>query len=76
MKRDLIQYVKANFFVKGSYRLEGRFAEVLVFAESLGNYLSRFSGDSFLVEEVKDVKSLEEIFAGTPYELRFRDIFD
>jgi len=77
MKRDLIQYVKANFFVKGSYRLEGRFAEVLVFAESLGNYLSRFSGDSYLVEEVKDVKSLvEEIFAGTPYELRFRDIFN
>ena len=76
MKRDLIQDAKANFFLRGKYRLEGKFAEVLLFAESLGSYLSKFAGDSFLEGEVKDVKSLvEEIFTGTPYELRFRDVW-
>ena len=77
MKRDLVRDAKSKFLVKGSYRLDGKFAEVLLFAEVVGSFLTRFSGDSFLTEEVKDVKSLvEEIFAGTPYELRFRDVFD
>lgn len=79
MKRDLMRDAKAKFFLRntGAYRLSGKFAEVLLFAQSLGNFLNKFSGDSFLEAEVKDVKSLvEEIFAGTPYELRFRDIFN
>ena len=78
-KRDLMLYARQNFFAKssGSYRLSGKFAEVLLFAESLATFLSKFARDSFLKAEVKDVKLLvEEIFSDTPYELRFRDVFN
>ena len=77
MKRDIVRDAKSKFLIKGSYRLDNKFAEILLFAESVGSFLSRFSGDSFLTDEVRFVKSLvEEIFTGTPYELRFRDVFD
>ena len=76
-KRELVGYAKTHFFVEGEYNLEGKFAEVLLFGQSLGDFISRFAGDSFLQDEVKDVKSLvEEIFANTPYEFRFRQVYE
>lgn len=76
-KRDLLRYAKTNFLVKGKYNLEDRFAEILEFGQRLENFFTKFSGDSFLDEEVKETKSLvEEIFANTPYELRFRSVYE
>merc|ERR1712085_7526 len=61
------RYAKANWFVRGKYNLDGRFEEVTEFGTSLADFFSKFSGDPFLVEEVKDVQSLvEEIFTDTP----------
>lgn len=75
-KRDLLHYAKLNFFVNGKYNLESRFAEVVSFGKDLGHFLSQFSSDSCLLDEIKDIKSLvEEIFADTPYEYRFKHIF-
>lgn len=77
MKRGLMIYAKTNFFVRGEYNLQDRFAEVLHFGQKLRDFFSKYAGDSFLKEEVKDVKSLmEEIFAETPYEGRFRDVYE
>jgi len=75
-KRDIMRYAKANWFVRGKYNLDGRFEEVTEFGTSLADFFSKFSGDPFLVEEVKDVQSLvEEIFTDTPYDFRFRDVY-
>ena len=43
--------------------------------EKLSDFFTRFTGDSFLVEEVKEMRCLvEEVFLETPYEVRFIDV--
>lgn len=51
-KHNLKQFAKEKFLVKGSYNLEGRFAEVLLFEQKAGKFFSEFLCDSFLVEDV------------------------
>ena len=78
-KREILRYAKTKFFVSrpNKYVLGGKFAEILHFGKMLGDFFSDFSGDSFLVDETKDIQNLaEEIFSGTPYELRFRHVYE
>ena len=75
MTHELMQYVRETFFFRGEYNLDGKFVQVLLFEEKLSDFLTRFAGDSFLVEEVKEMRCLvEEVFLETPYEVRFIDV--
>jgi len=75
MKREISRYAKQAFFVSGKYHLEGRFAEVLSFQEQVSKFFASYIGDSFLIDEVKEVRHLvEDIFFGTRYEFRFSDV--
>ena len=77
MKREIKTYARDTFFVKnkGYYDLDGLFAEVLIFEEKLSVFFSKFVGDSFVVEEVTEVRRLlQDVIRGTPYEFRFRNV--
>ena len=77
MKREIKTYARDTFFVKskGCYDLVGLFAEVLIFEEKVSVFFSNYLGDSFLIEEVKEVRRLlQDIIRGTPYEVRFCSI--
>ena len=76
MKREIKSFVRDTFLVNGKgYNPEGLFAEVLAFEQKLSAFFSDFLGDPYLVEEVKEVRCLvEEVFHGTPYEIRFSDV--
>ena len=74
-KRSLIMYAKENFLKKGEWNLEGLFDEVLQFEQKASHFISQFLYDSFLSEEIRDVRCLlQEIFEGTPYESHFKGI--
>lgn len=60
MKQELLAFTKSNFLVKGRYNLDDRFAEILDFVQMLGDFFSKYAGDSFLEVEVNEVKSLVE----------------
>ena len=68
-------YAKENFLKKGEWNLEGLFDEVLQFEQKASHFISQFLYDSFLSEEIRDVRCLlQEIFEGTPYESHFKGI--
>ncbi|KAL7532577.1 hypothetical protein ACHAXR_004716 [Thalassiosira sp. AJA248-18] len=74
-KHDIMNYSKQKFLCGGDYNLEGCFSEVLHFEQKASQFFSQFLCDSFLVEDVHDVRCLvEEIFAGTPYEAHFKEV--
>lgn len=76
LKRNLIQMASKHFFeqYENKYNLEGKFDKVLRFEQQLMDFASRFLGDNFFWEEVKEVRCLvEEVFVGTLYEFRFAD---
>ena len=87
LKRNLIQMANKHFFDsysyfndegqmlhENSYNLEGKFDKVLLFEQQLMDFATRFLGDNFFWEEVKEVRCLvEEMIVGTLYEFRFAD---
>ena len=75
-KWTIMQYAKTEFYEdKGGYNLESKFTEVVKFEEMVSTFFSKFVCDSFMVEEVTEVRRLmEEIFMGTPYAHRFQDV--
>ena len=76
MKQNIMRFVKVNFVDNGAYNLEGKFAEVIQFEEKVSKFFSEYLGDSFLMEEVHDVRCLfEELFESTPYEEHFKEVF-
>ena len=73
----LKRIARDSFFVEKKHRycLENRFSEVLAFERDLGQFFAAFLCDPFMAEEVAEVRKLvEEVFFGTPYEVRLRDI--
>jgi superfamily I DNA/RNA helicase len=77
LKRSLIETVKRKFFVplSGKYDLTGRFADILTLEQDCDRFFRLCIGDSFLGDEMSDVRALmEDLFAGTPYEVRFGEI--
>jgi len=74
-KRSLIAEIKEKFFFNSEYILDGRFEDIVNFERKASKFFIKFVGDSFLVEEVRDLRSLmEEVFLGTPYEVRFIEV--
>ena len=75
-KWTIMQYAKNEFYEeKGGYCLENKFTEVVRFEEMVSTFFSKFVCDSFMIEEVTEVRRLmEEIFLGTPYAVRFQDV--
>lgn len=77
LKKSLVETIERTFFdrKKGSYKLEGRFAEVLRLEQQCSKFFSLCIGDPFLVDEIASIRLLmEELFCGTPYEVRFGEI--
>ncbi|KAL7541991.1 hypothetical protein ACHAXR_011413 [Thalassiosira sp. AJA248-18] len=74
-KHNLMEYAKDKFLSHGEYSLEGRFDELRQFEQKASKFFSRYLCDSFLVEEVHNVRLLvEEVVDGTPYENHFKDV--
>ena len=77
-KHKLTQYAKANFYEggkSGGYNLESKFEEVVRFEEMAIDFFNKFVCDSFMVDEISEVRSLmEEVFLGSPYAVRFQDV--
>jgi len=74
---SLTTEIKDKFFIGGEYALEGRFADVCSLEKRASIFFASFSGDPFLVEEIREMRVLfEEIFLGTPYEGRFALVFE
>lgn len=75
LKRSLIRTAKKFVGPAGTYALQGRFTDVLNFWQRCGEYFDMCVGDSFLAEEIREIRALvEDIFTGTPYEARFSNI--
>jgi len=77
LKRSLIEILKKNFFDEkhGTYRMEGRFGDVLEFEQGCSKFFGMCVGDSFLSDEIPELRRLiEEVFTGAPYEVRFYDM--
>jgi hypothetical protein len=81
LKHSLIETMKKMFFDpsrmtgRGEYSLEGRFADVLSFKQGCSEFFSMCICDSFLAEEISELRALvEDLFAGTPYEVHFGEI--
>ena len=77
LKWNLIQMANNHFFHPSSfnYNLEGKFDKVILFEQQLMDFATRFLGDNFFWEEVKEVRCLvESVFVGTLYEFRFADL--
>ena len=76
-RHSLTTEIKDKFFIDGEYALEGRFADVCSLEKRASIFFASFSGDPFLVEEIREMRVLfEEIFLGTPYEGRFALVFE
>ena len=77
MKRALTETIRNKFFskVKGEYDLQGRFGDVLEFERDAARFFRLCANDSFLVEEIQEMRSLiEDVFYGTPYQSHFGEI--
>ena len=58
----------------GGYDLRNKFGKVMEFEKLTGEFMARYLGDSFLVEELERVVRLvEEVLSGSPYEIRMND---
>lgn len=77
-KRSLLASIRAKFFCaeRGTYELDGRFSDLLQLEQELHKFFSMGLGDSFLLDEMREVlKVVEELFEGTPYwQIRFREV--
>jgi len=74
MKRTLAETIRTKFLnkEKGEYDLQGRFEDVLRFEQEAAKFFRLCANDSFLVEEIQEMRALiEEVFYGTPYEIHF-----
>ena len=74
MKRALTETIRNKFFskVKGEYNLQGRFWDVLQFEREAARFFRLCANDSFLVEEIQEMRALiEDLFYGTPYQSHF-----
>jgi len=57
--------------------MEGRFGDVLEFEQGCSKFFGMCVGDSFLSDEIPELRRLiEEVFTGTPYEVRFYDALE
>ena len=74
-KARLVRYVKEELKKDGGgYDLRNKFGKVMEFEKLTGEFMARYLGDSFLVEEVERVVRLvEEVLSGSPYEIRMND---
>jgi hypothetical protein len=74
LKVELVDTMKTKFFDRqsGAYNLECQFAGVLKFEENLVKFFGLVVWDTFLMDEFHKILGLvEEMFQGTPYEIRF-----
>lgn len=77
LKRSIIQAIKKKFFdpATGGYVLAHRFSDVLSLEQECGKFFEMCVGDSFLVDEIGELRALlEDVFAGTPYEVHFGEV--
>ena len=62
--------MQSNFFDKtsGSYKLDGKFEEILEFEKDLRKFLDLAAWDTFLIDDFHEIISLvEEMVSRTPY---------
>lgn len=79
MKYNLIETIRTKFFIKekGDYDLQGCFEDILGFEQEAAKFFRLCANDSFLVEEIQEMRKLiEDVFYGTPYETHFGEICD
>lgn len=77
MKRKLKSTMEKKFLnpSTGAYDLQGRFNDVLTFESACSEFFALCIGDSFLVDDVSEMRALvEELFQDTPYETHFGEI--
>jgi exonuclease VII small subunit len=77
LKVNLIDTMKTKFFDRqsGAYNLECQFSEVLKFEDNLVKFFGLVVWDTFLIDEFHEIIGLvEEMFQGTPYEIRFGEL--
>lgn len=77
MKRALTETILKKFFnkAKGEYDLQGRFEDILQFEQEAARFFGLCANDSFLVEEISEMRALiEDLFYGTVYQRRFSEI--
>jgi len=76
-KRSLTSTLKSKFFdmKKGQSNVKGKFSEILKFEADASNFVDLCGKDSFLVDEIHDVRLLiEDVFFGTLYQEHFENI--
>lgn len=77
MKHELSCTIKSRFYDErlGISNLEGKLNEVLRFEERASNFFQTCIADSFLIDEIHDIRVLiEDTFVGSPYEFHFENI--
>lgn len=73
-RAELFGYVRRELKGGAGYELRNKFGKVMEFEKLTGEFMRRYLGDSFLVEEVERVVRLvEEVLSGSPYEIRMND---
>lgn len=78
-KRKLIKFVKNNFMnmKTGEPDLHGKFDMILKFETEASKFISFCRDDSFLVEEIHELRVLiEDVFFGSIYQEHFEEICD
>jgi len=73
-RAELFGYVRRELKGGAGYELRSKFGKVMEFEKLTGEFMRRYLGDSFLVEEVERViRLVEEVLSGSPYEIRMND---
>ncbi|KAL3916623.1 MAG: hypothetical protein SGILL_005094 [Bacillariaceae sp.] len=76
MKQSLKETVRKEFFRGDGYNVNGKFAAVVRFERSCADFFRLCANDSFLEDEVHEVRLLmEDVFYGTPYASHFEEVW-